>query len=331
MQARQSKSRVHIRTPTYRRPAALKRCLESMIAQTWENWVCDVYDDDPEGSAATVVNALCDPRITCHQNKPQRFASKNIDQCFGRANPCDADYFCVVEDDNFILPRFIEDNIRICRQQGVEIVFRNQLVEFESGSKDAHLSAGGILDNKLTEGRINASLFRMSLIADIGVSNGGLFWSRLAVSDLEIKVPCSATLQEYMRTFAIDEPIYIALEPLAVWAENGDDTLRDLGSKAGYLRSELSLKRSIGVLRRGAWARAAAEDRSRFLDHPAFAYPVNMRARGLVKSHITFNVGTALRFSDKLRLALRGGLTRLMGRSDPNLHEFISTRSRQQV
>ncbi len=41
---------VHIRTPTYKRPAALKRALQSMIAQTWENWVCDVYDDDPDAA-----------------------------------------------------------------------------------------------------------------------------------------------------------------------------------------------------------------------------------------------------------------------------------------
>ena len=44
----------------------LKRALESMIAQTWENWVCDVYDDDPAASGRAVCEALGDPRIQSH-------------------------------------------------------------------------------------------------------------------------------------------------------------------------------------------------------------------------------------------------------------------------
>jgi len=218
---------VHVRTPTYRRPEELERCLRSILAQSHANWVCNVYDDDPQGSAALVVALLDDPRIILNQNRQQYFASRNIDLCFTRKNPHNADYFCVVEDDNFLLPDFMAANIKVCRDHNVQIVFRNQLIEHKCGTPQAHLSSTGILERKLRQGRYESDLFRLALVADIGVSNGGLFWSKHAVSDLEIHFDCSATLQEYLRTFAIDEPIYVALEPLAVWAENGERRCHD--------------------------------------------------------------------------------------------------------
>ncbi len=316
----------HIRTPTYKRPEQLRRCLESLQNQTFENWICDVYDDDPQGSARAVVQAMGDPRIVHRQNATQKFASRNIDQCFSRMNPHDADYFCVVEDDNFILPRFVEDNIRICETQKVEIVFRNQLIEFESGTSNAHLSDFGILDRKLTERKFDPDRFRLSLLADIGVSNGGLFWSRDARTDLEIHFDCSATLQEYLRTYTIREPIYVAMEPLAVWAENGAGTTRDLGFDKTYLRRELNLKRSIAMLQRAAWNRVSPEDRSAFLENESFAYPVQARARGLVKSHIRLNVGPALGVREKLWLFYRGMLIRIFGRPEAGVRGFIANR-----
>ena len=317
---------VQIRTTTFRRPEALKRCLESLKAQTWANWVCDVFDDDPEGSANAVIDALADPRIHHNPNRPQKYASRNIDQCFTKANRRSADYFCVVEDDNFILPRFIEDNIAICRDEGVEIVLRNQLVEYDSATPAAYLGTNGVLDRQFVEGRYTPDLFRMAVLANIGVSNGGLFWSRNAESDLEIGVRCSATLQEYMRTCAIAEPIYVAMTPLAVWAQNGADTQRDLGVKSGHLRRELSLKRSIGILQRKAWSRARPSDRANFMTLPAFASPRQARARGLVKALIRLNVGDALSPREKAHLIWRGLLIRTLGRPEPDLAAFLRTR-----
>ncbi|PJI91451.1 glycosyl transferase family 2 [Yoonia maricola] len=317
---------VHIRTPTYKRPVALRRCLESLQAQTATHWVCDVFDDCPDGSGAAVVAALDDPRVRYHQNRPQRFASKNIDQCFSKDNPHDAAYFFVLEDDNFVLPTFISDNIAICEKNGVNLVFRNQLVELDSGTERARLSPIGILEDKLAGGLYTADVFRLCLMADIGVSNGGLFWSRDAATDLEIHLECSATLQEYLRTFAICEPIYVAMEPLAVWAENGTGTLRDFGANVGYYKRELSLKRSIGILQRKAWSLAKPEDRQKYLTHPVFCYPPQTRASGLVKSHTQFRVGKALPLAEVVRLMLRGTLIRLLGKAEPAVSPFIHTR-----
>ncbi len=317
---------VQVRTPTYKRPEMLRRCLGSLQAQTWTNWVCDVQDDSPDSSCADVVAAMDDPRIHYRRNEPRLFASKNIDSCFSRKNPRNADYFCLVEDDNWLLPTFMEANIALARRENVEVVLRNQLVELDSGTPQARLSSFGIMDDKFVEGRYEPGQFRLSLMADIGMSHGGLFWSRKAKSDFEIGFPVSATLQEYMRTYAVEEPIYAAIESLAVWAENGAGTTRDLGAGVGYLRRELDVKRSIAALQQRAWQRATAEDRDGFLTSPRFRYPKADRARGMVKSLTRLGVGDALPAKERARLVLRGGLIRAAGRIEPGLQEFFRSR-----
>ncbi|TKA95200.1 glycosyltransferase family 2 protein [Cereibacter changlensis] len=321
---------VQVRTPTYRRPAMLRRCLQSLQAQTWSNWVCDVQDDSPDSACEAVVRALGDPRIHYRRNEPRLYASKNIDSCFSRKNPRNADYFCLVEDDNWLLPEFMRANIELARREGVEVVLRNQLVELGSGTEEARLSAFGILDGKFVEGRYDPGLFRLALMADIGMSHGGLFWSRKATSDFEIGFPVSATLQEYMRTYAVEEPIYVALEPLAVWAENGEDTTRNLGARVGYLRRELTLKRSIAALQRRAWQRATPEDREGFLTSPRFRYAKADRARGMVKSLTRLAVGDALPAKEHARLVLRGAMIRVLGRVEPGLQAFFEAREAEE-
>lgn len=317
---------VQVRTPTYRRPDALRRALGSVIAQSWPHWVVDVYDDDPDQAGRRVVEGLGDARIRYHHNVPQRYASKNIDACFSNANPSDADYFCVVEDDNFLLPGFMAENIALCRERGVEIVLRNQLTEHASGTADARLSTGGVLDGLFVEATYAPEQFRMSLLVGIGVSNGGLFWSRQANSRLEIGFPCTATMQEYLRTFSIAEPIHVAMTPLAVWAENAEQTTRNSGLAASYLRRELDLKRQIQALQRIVWNQSPAAARQLFMTDPRFVPPATDRAKSLTKALIP-HAPTDLSPRVAVEMALRGVAIRALGRLSPEFQPFIQSRS----
>ncbi|MEP0566355.1 MAG: glycosyltransferase [Paracoccaceae bacterium] len=316
--------KVHVRVPTFRRPTELRRALESLQAQTVTNWVCDVFDDDLGRSGEEVVIGLADPRIHYNVNSNNLRAQKNIDQCFTRKNKVDATYFCVLEDDNQLLPEHLEKNMRVIERENIQVVLRNQLVELNFGAKNARLGEAGLLDEKFVEGVYAPETFHLAVMADMGVSNGGLFWSRHAKSDLEIQVPCSATLQEYLRTFAIIEPVYVAMKPTAIWAENGSKTTRDIGARTGWLRRELALKRSVQILQRLSWKKAGSATRAAFLADKRFNYPTAMRATGLVKSHARFRVGKALSRAKILRLATRGALIRVLGKPEPGLRDFLS-------
>ena len=317
---------VHFRTPTYKRPQALRRALESMIAQSSPHWVCDVYDDDPAEAGRAVVEALGDKRIHYTANKPQLFASRNIDHCFTAENPHGAEFFCVVEDDNFLMQSFCADNIALSRREGVEIVLRNQVIEYSSGTSSARVGTVGVLDDLFTEGRFAADEFRLALLAGIGVSNGGLFWSVRTRSPLEIQYSCTATLQEYLRTYSITEPVYVAMEPLAVWAENAEQTTRNAELNAGYFRRELDLKRSVQALRRMVWDQTSPEQRAAFMTNPRFAAPAGVRAthvgKALISEHLTRHVSHI----DALRLRARGLMIRVLGRLTPEFDQFVASR-----
>lgn len=322
-----SAGRVHVRTPTYRRPAQLRRCLASLLAQTWPDWVCDVFDDDPAETGRAVCADLGDARIRYTANKPQKFASANIDQCFTARNPHDADYFCVVEDDNALLPEFMERNIALCRSSGVNMILRNQFVETDSGTSQARLSEGGVLDGQFTGGVHHPDLFRLALLTGIGVSNGGLFWSRHTTSPLEVG-PCSATSQEYMRTFSVSEPVMVAMRPLAIWAENGERTTRDLGDPASYVRRELDLKRRIQRLQRQAWRLAGPARRRDYLTLQLLATSKADRARGLTKALLAGpRALSALPAMDAFNLIVRGLVINLFGRTDRAFEAFMADRA----
>jgi hypothetical protein len=323
---------VHIRTPTYRRPAMLRRALQSLIDQTWINWICDVYDDDPSASAREVCESLNDARIRYNHNTPQNFASKNIDQCFTKRNPHSAKYFFVLEDDNYVFENFIAENIHLCRTHNVNIVLRNQLIELASGTENAKLSKIGVLDHLLKEGLYPPERFRLSLITGIGVSNGGVFWSSDIKSELEIGVKCTATAQEYLRTYAICEPIYVAMTPLAAWAENAEQTTRNSEITKSYLKRELDLKRCIQSLQRLAWVSAGNKERANYITTNAFSSSISEREYGLLKS---FLIGPhrshALPLHTKMKVLFRALLIRTTGKNHPEFYAFLSKIKHQQL
>ncbi len=313
---------VHVRAPTYKRPELLRRALTSLQAQTWQHWVCDIYDDDPDGAGFQVCQDLGDPRIHYNHNQPQKYASRNINACFTLNNPRNADYFCVVEDDNYLFPDFMADNIAMCRTHKVNLVLRNQLIEFNTNVDAPTLSSDGILNHLYKEGVYTPEMFRLSLIMGIGVSNGGLFWTRDTKSPIEITCTCTATLQEYIRTFVVREPIYVAMDPLAVWMENGSATTRNDGDRDGYLRRELNLKRAIQKLQRAAWQRASAATRRDFVGNPAFATAPDARERGLIKAHL-LGLPKHVPMKDTAELFLRGSLIRIVGQTTSDLNDLI--------
>lgn len=318
---------VHVRTTAYKRPELLERCLRSLIAQTWPHWVCDVYDDDPDQGARRVCDDLGDARIRYAPNSVQKFASRNIDACFSSHNPHRAEFFFVLEDDNYVFDAFMAENIALCRRHGVEVVLRNQVVDYDLSGRGQQVSAYGVLDAAYREGVQTAETVRLGALPGIGVSNGGVFWSARARTDFEIGFACNASLQEYLRTFAVVDDAYVALEPLAAWASNGEQTTRNLGDRASYLKRELDLKRAVQTLRREIWRTTSPEGRAATLRGERLPARPRILAEALRKALITGRVkGARLPFHRALALTLRGVLIASAGRVDPEVRAFLASR-----
>ena len=95
--------RVHV--ITFRRPLLLKRCLESVRAQTFADWTLEVLNDDPsDGRVAELIRALDDPRIRLSEPCIHRGATANFNHAF---RPLEEPFASILEDDNWWEPGFL--------------------------------------------------------------------------------------------------------------------------------------------------------------------------------------------------------------------------------
>jgi glycosyltransferase involved in cell wall biosynthesis len=209
-----------IRMPTYKRPILLKRAIDSVLAQTYENWRILVFDDSPQQEAKEVVEAYNDGRIVYKPHLNNLGCSKNLDHCFQSKAYIGGEYAFVLEDDNYLFPNFIAENIKVIKSTGVNIVLRNQEWRLEKNS-------ASIPTNRTTRGQwfhqgiYNPMQLRSRLFFCEGISNGGLFWqtnkidSNLQIGE-QIKHPWH---QELFRTLRIKEPIWFEPQSLCVFTE----------------------------------------------------------------------------------------------------------------
>lgn len=235
-----------VRVPTYRRPAWLRRALLSLLAQSHGQWTALVMDDSPDREGEAVVRDLSDPRITYRANTRRLGAAGNLDQAFQTGPMAGGSHAFVLEDDNWILPGFVENNLRRMNEAGVNIVLRNQQIWAQKG--DAFHDTGRTTrgdwfrDGIHSEMSLRARLFFME-----GVSNGGLFWSTKAGSRLQVgKDVTAAGVQEWCRTLGVREPLLFCAEPLAVWADlEPANVNREARDDRHYARSVQSIRRAL--------------------------------------------------------------------------------------
>ena len=249
-----------VRTPTYNRPVLLARALVSLQAQTDANWVCRVFDDSTDERTADLCRALADPRIRYQRNAVHKGARGNIDQCFARGALAGPTHFFVLEDDNYVLPDFIAANIAAMEASGAPVLLRNQRVEtYAEGDGDGQLSEMTCLGLLFTEGTYPAAIARTGLLFGGGLSNGGVFWRSDAQSDFETRVATSnATLDEQLRAYLIRDRVQVAMEPLAVWRQNGPETTRGDG-KRKLPQNFVHNQRALQQLRRAVFDSAMRE------------------------------------------------------------------------
>jgi glycosyltransferase involved in cell wall biosynthesis len=94
---------------TYKRNTLVGRAVESLLAQTFTDWVCEVHDDDPENHfVKDYITQLNDNRFIVKQH------SKNLGavQSFNLAFTSNTEAFSsILEDDNWWEPAFLQTAI----------------------------------------------------------------------------------------------------------------------------------------------------------------------------------------------------------------------------
>lgn len=239
-----------VRIPTYKRPALLRRCLSHLERQTERDFICVIFDDSPDREAEAVVADFPNLAIDYRPNPRNLGISLNLGQCFCTKPWHDAAYAFCCEDDNYILPNFIEENIKICTEHNVRILLRDTAIETTSGEiSSTYTTMWGCF----REGRHEAILALLAVFPCGGIANGALFWSTNATSELGIGLDCpDPKLVEYMRPFAIQEPWAFVAQPAAVWHADPVSSYRLSRGRSKELRRKAWRQVAIARIRRQA-------------------------------------------------------------------------------
>jgi len=94
---------------TYRRTKLLPRALDSLLAQTFRDWVCELHNDDPSDRfPAELISRVGDPRITVVDHPRNLGPTASFNLFFKRISE---PFFTLLEDDNWWEPDFLETMI----------------------------------------------------------------------------------------------------------------------------------------------------------------------------------------------------------------------------
>jgi hypothetical protein len=199
-------------------------------------------DDSPENEGEGVVADLSDSRISYTNNKNRLGGAANLDRAFCSQSLIGGDWACVLEDDNWLMPSYLNENIRALELHQVGVLLRNQEVWFQTQQEvkpTGKTTRGTWFEERLYDPiELRAYLFFFE-----GISNGGLFWNTQIESDLQVGADVrDSGLQEYCRTLQIEEPLYFAAEPLCVWSDMPLDLIsRAFAGSRAYSRGIQSL------------------------------------------------------------------------------------------
>ncbi len=206
---------VRIHVITYRRPVLLRRCLKSLLAQTFPGWTAEVLNDDPsDGSVAALVAELGDPRIRLSDPCIHRGATGNFNHAF---RDCAEPFASLLEDDNWWAPRFLDTMLHALEEHPeAELACGNERI-WREGPDRAWTDTGSTVW-PLLEG---TSLFSPSLADLCGsakLCNSSLLYRTRRAGDWRTPGTIPVDVTEHFRERVIPAPFLLVHEPLTNYA-----------------------------------------------------------------------------------------------------------------
>src|SRR5690606_30981203 len=107
---------VSIIIPTFNRAHLIGETLDSVIAQTYQNWECIVVDDGSTDDTAKVMEAYTakDSRIQYHHRPPEHKPGGNGARNYG-FKMSRGEYVNWFDSDDIMLPDFLEFKVNRCK------------------------------------------------------------------------------------------------------------------------------------------------------------------------------------------------------------------------
>lgn len=126
------KNIVSVIIPVYKTEKFLKRCLDSILAQTYRDFEAILIDDGSPDRCGTICDAYAakDKRLrVIHQTNQGLSAARNAG-----LNICRGEYIAFVDSDDYVAPEFLQVTIEKLRNARADmVVFNAQYCGPQSG------------------------------------------------------------------------------------------------------------------------------------------------------------------------------------------------------
>jgi glycosyltransferase involved in cell wall biosynthesis len=229
---------IRVFVPTYRRQALLPRALASLRAQTFNDWICEVHNDDPADSfPAELVKQLADPRIELRQHERNLGAIATFNLFY---HPTREPFFALLEDDNWWEPEFLRTMMReLSKHPDITLAWCNQKVWEE-------LPDGSWRDTKQFANNIEKSGPRLvkfgkgkQLMGALHANGAMVMRSRVCETYVTpFNIPFFAI--EAFRDRMIPHPLLYVPEPLAIFARTIHTSRSESRAETAIVQSMLA-------------------------------------------------------------------------------------------
>jgi len=207
---------VRIHVITFRRVHLLKRALDSIINQTYENWIAEIINDDPTDSRVEeLIKSYNDARIMLSIPMIKRGGTESFNYAFRKI---DEPFACILEDDNWYESTFLADMIQKfeCYPECQFAVANERIWKELSENKWKFTNATIWNENE------NDELFEYKLEDKCGnakICNSSMFWKTKNAYQWMTPKEIPIDVTEHFRERAIPHPILLVKKVLVNYSE----------------------------------------------------------------------------------------------------------------
>ena len=214
---------------TFRRHAMFRRALASVIAQTHENLIVRVVNDDPsDREVRLLIDSVGDRRVNLFTPCERRGATRNFNLMFGER---EAPFVALLEDDNWWEPTYLAHLLALLKANSSEIVaISNERVwqENEDGSwTDTGRCIWPFVDTK------THSLSIQEIAGSARLCNSGTLY-RLDGRELRTPDTIPPDVSEHFRERLLPPSLMLSGAPLVNFAQTISTVRTKSGEKWGF-------------------------------------------------------------------------------------------------
>ncbi|KQM63955.1 hypothetical protein ASE74_12370 [Pedobacter sp. Leaf216] len=218
-------NRVKIFVITHRRPVLLKRALDSLINQSYTNWIAEVINDDPsDHEVESIISGYKDNRIFLSLPCIKRGATINFNYAF--STKIDESYASILEDDNWWENDFLLKMITsISNSPNIQLAVSNENIWIENNNGE-WINTGDTVWNNTQDWDV----FDYILADKCGsakICNSSMLWKTGSFTNWLTPEDLPVDVTEHFRERLIPHPILLINEPLV----NFSETIKTVRSK----------------------------------------------------------------------------------------------------